>query len=106
MTAAIGGWARQAELVASVCTGALLLAKAGLLDGRRATTHWGSLDVLASLGPIDVVRDQRVVDAGVMTSAGVSAGIDLALAIVERLYGKDVADETAHYMEYVRPATQ
>ena len=106
MTMAIAGWARQAELVASVCTGALLLAKAGLLDGRRATTHWGSLDLLASLGPIDVVRDQRVVDAGVMTSAGVSAGIDLALAIVERLHGKGVADETAHYMEYVRQATR
>lgn len=94
--------ASEAELVASVCTGALLLAKAGLLEGRRATTHWGALDLLASLGRIDVVRDCRFVDAGVMTSAGVSAGIDLSLMIVERLFGKAVADDTARYMEYRR----
>ena len=90
---------RLAELVASVCTGALLLAKAGLLEGRRATTHWGALDLLRSLARVDVVRDCRFVDDGVMTSAGVSAGIDLSLAIVERLSGKSVADDTARYMD-------
>ena len=93
--------ARSAQ-VTSVCTGALLLAKAGLLSRRRATTHWAGLDLLASLDPtIQVQRDMRVVSDGVVTSAGVSAGIDMAFAIVERLCGRAVADETAHYIEYV-----
>jgi transcriptional regulator GlxA family with amidase domain len=95
--------AAQASQVTSVCTGALLLARAGLLAGRRATTHWAGLDLLASLDPtIHVQRGTRVVDDGVVTSAGVSAGIDMAFSIVERLCGRDVADETAHYMEYPR----
>jgi transcriptional regulator GlxA family with amidase domain len=101
------GWitrtAARASQVTSVCTGALLLAKAGLLAGRRATTHWAGLDLLASLDPtIQVQRDARVVSDGVVTSAGVSAGIDMAFTIVERLCGRGVADETAHYMEYPR----
>ena len=99
----IRGAAVTARQVTSVCTGALLLAKAGLLAGRRATTHWGALDLLASLDPsVSVQRDQRVVDDGIITSAGVSAGIDMALGVVERLHGKEVADETAHYIEYRR----
>jgi transcriptional regulator GlxA family with amidase domain len=86
----------------SVCTGALLLASAGLLKGRRATTHWAGLDLLASLDPtIQVQRDQRVVSDKVVTSAGVSAGIDMAFSVVETLCGRAVADETAHYIEYV-----
>jgi transcriptional regulator GlxA family with amidase domain len=88
--------------VTSVCTGALLLAKIGLLKGRRATTHWAGLDFLASLDPtIQVQRDARVVADGIVTSAGVSAGIDMAFSVVERLCGRAVADETAHYIEYV-----
>ena len=95
--------ASRARLVTSVCTGALLLAKAGLLDGRRATTHWASHDLLATLGKgIRVERDARFVDDGVISSAGVSAGIDMAFAVVERLCGKAVADETARYIEYRR----
>ena len=100
-------WVRQVHatstLTTSVCTGALLLAKAGLLAGRRATTHWAGLDLLASIDPtIRVQRDARVVEDGVVTSAGVSAGIDMAFTLVERLCGKGVADETAHYIEYPR----
>lgn len=93
--------AGQAEHVTSVCTGALLLARLGLLTGRRATTHWGALDLLASLDPgITVLRDQRVVDDGIITSAGVSSGMDMAFYVVEKLYGRAVAEETARYIEY------
>jgi transcriptional regulator GlxA family with amidase domain len=100
-------WVRSAAAAAahvtSVCTGALLLAKAGLLHHRRATTHWAGLDLLASIDPtIDVRRDQRVVSDTIVTSAGVSAGIDMAFSMVERLCGREVADETAHYVEYPR----
>jgi transcriptional regulator GlxA family with amidase domain len=99
-------WIRQsaarAAQVTSVCTGALLLAKVGLLRGRRATTHWAGLDLLASLDPtIQVERDTRVVSDTVVTSAGVSAGIDMAFSIVEKFCGREVAEETAHYIEYV-----
>lgn len=95
--------AEEARRVTSVCTGALLLAKAGLLSGRHATTHWGALDLLASLDPtITVERERRVVEDGIVTSAGVAAGIDMALSIVESLHGRAVADETAHYIEYPR----
>lgn len=102
------GWithaAKGAQQVTSVCTGALLLARCGLLAGRRATTHWGALDLLADLDPtITVEREARVVEDGVVTSAGVSAGIDMAFAIVERLYGRKVADDTARYIDYPRP---
>ena len=99
----IRGVAKPAKLVTSVCTGALLLAKAGLLGGRRATTHWGALDLLASMDPtMTVEREQRVVEEdGIVTSAGVSGGIDMALAVVVRFCGKEVADETARYIEYL-----
>jgi transcriptional regulator GlxA family with amidase domain len=102
------GWiartAQTAELTTSVCTGALLLARAGLLDGRSATTHWLALDLLEEMGEgrIEVVRDRRFVDDGIVTSAGVAAGIDMAFAVVERLCGREVADETARYIEYPR----
>lgn len=100
----IGRAAAAAELVTSVCTGALLLARCGLLAGRRATTHHGSLDALAALdASIDVRRGERVVEDGVLSSAGVAAGIDLSFCVVERLVGAAVADETARYIEYPRP---
>ena len=96
--------AASARRVTSVCTGSLLLARAGLLKGRRATTHWGAYDLLASIDPsIDVVRTERVVQDGVVSSAGVAAGIDMAFDEVERLCGKAVADETARYVNYPRP---
>ena len=100
-------WIRAASAgarrTASVCTGALLLARAGLLDGRRATTHWGAFGLLSSLGrDVRVDREARFVDDGVLTSAGVASGMDLALHVVESLFGRAVADETARYIEYRR----
>jgi len=95
--------AATAKFTSSVCTGALILARAGLLAGRRATTHWAAHDLLASLdGGVTVIRDARVVQDEVFTSAGVSAGIDMAFALVEEICGPAVADETAHYIEYPR----
>jgi transcriptional regulator GlxA family with amidase domain len=95
--------AAQARKVTSVCTGSLLLARAGLLHGKRATTHWGALDLLESLGAgVTVDREARVVDDGVISSAGVASGIDMSFYVVEQLFGKAVADETAHYIEYRR----
>jgi transcriptional regulator GlxA family with amidase domain len=101
------GWIRKvagsARLTTSVCTGSLLLARAGLLDGRRATTHWSALDRLEELdGGVTVEREARYVDDGVITSAGVAAGIDMAFHVVERVCGKEVADETARYIDYPR----
>ena len=99
----INATASKALLVTSVCTGALLLARAGLLRHRHATTHWGALDLLESLDSTMIVdRGVRTAGDGPVTSAGVSAGIDMALGVVERLHGKAVADETAHYMDYPR----
>jgi len=97
--------AATAELVASVCTGALILGRAGLLAGLRATTHARALDLLQATCP-DVTVDDRanVVDAGkVMTSAGIAAGIDLALRIVQRCHGEAVARAAARHMEYPFP---
>lgn len=92
----------QAEQVTSVCTGALLLAKIGLLRDRRATTHWGALDLLQEIGGASLLidRDGRLVDDGVISSAGVAAGIDMALYVVEKLFGRPVAEDTARYMDY------
>jgi len=95
--------AARARKVTTVCTGSLLVAKAGLLEGRHATTHWGALDTLDSLkAGVTVEREYRVVDDGVISSAGVALGIDMAFYVVETLFGRDVADETAHYVEYRR----
>src|SRR6202035_766159 len=96
--------AAASKRLTSVCTGALLLAKAGLLEGRRATTHWASLGLLATISPnVRVEREVRFVDDGVITSAGVSAGIDMAFYVVESLCGRAVAEETARYMDYRGP---
>lgn len=95
--------AASTHKLTSVCTGSLLLAKAGLLDGKRATTHWAALDLLGPLGnDIKVDHELRWVDDGIVTSAGVAAGIDMAFHVVETLCGREVADETARYIEYVR----
>ncbi len=89
-----------ARRVASVCTGALLLAEAGLLEGRRATTHWGFADELAERYPgISVDPDPVYIrDGNVYTSAGVTAGMDLALALVEEDYGRDLALLVARWL--------
>jgi len=97
--------AKRAGTVASVCTGSLLLGKAGLLDGRRATTHWASLDLLEKLFPgTTVARGLRFVEDGnLITSAGVSAGIDMALALVAKYLDEPIARATARRMEYPFP---
>jgi transcriptional regulator GlxA family with amidase domain len=94
------GHAPRAERVVSVCTGAILLAGAGLLDGRRATTHWAYCDKLARDHPaVDVDPDPIYVrDGHVATSAGVTSGIDLALALVEEDLGRDTALAVARHL--------
>lgn len=91
-----------AQLMTSVCTGAFLLAEGKLLDHHRATTHWGSIDRMKESYPlVEVLDDTRFVDEGhIVTSAGVSAGIDMSLHVVERLHGKEIALNTARNMEY------
>jgi transcriptional regulator GlxA family with amidase domain len=97
--------APEVETLASVCTGAMLLGAAGLLDGRRATTHWRSLDWLRESFPaVTVVPDEHVVEDGhVITSAGIAAGIDLALKVVARYHGETIARATARHLEYPYP---
>lgn len=98
----IGRRAADAELLLSVCTGALLLAKAGLLDGLSATTHHGAMELLRETAPkTSVLPAERIVDNGkIILSAGVSAGIDMSLYVVGRLLGMQEAEETARYIEY------
>lgn len=98
----IGEQDQHTQLTTSVCTGAFLLAERGLLNQRRATTHWGSVEWMRSSYPeIEMLADTRVVDEGhIVTSAGVSAGIDMSLHVVARLYGVEVARWTARRMEY------
>jgi transcriptional regulator GlxA family with amidase domain len=93
---------QAAELVLSVCTGALLLAKAGLLDGLEATTHHGAIDLLRQVASRTTIHtDRRFVDNGrIICSAGIAAGIDMSLHVVERLAGQEVAAQTAGQMEY------
>ncbi len=94
--------AEQAPLVASVCTGAFLLAQAGLLDGKSAVTHWMDTDRLEKEYPkIHVLRDVKFVDEGkIVTSAGISSGIDMCLYLVKKLLGAEAACITAKRMEY------
>ena len=93
---------QKGAMTTSVCTGAFLLGAAGLLDGLRATTHWTTIEGLrGSLPATNVLAGVRVVDEGeIITSAGVSAGIDMALHVVRRLHGDEVARRTARDMEY------
>ena len=94
--------AAQAKLVLSVCTGSLILAKAGLLEGLAATTHFKAINGLREISDqIHVKENVRFVDNGtIITSAGISAGIDMSLYTVAKLFGKETADETAAYMQY------
>jgi transcriptional regulator GlxA family with amidase domain len=94
------GFAAGGTLMTSVCTGAVVYAAAGLLDGRPATTHWGALETLAGYG-VDVRPDERFVDTGdVVTAAGVSAGIDMALHLVARLESEEIARDVRRYIQY------
>ncbi len=102
---AIIGFVRKqgagAEWVTSVCTGAFLLHRAGFLEGKRATTHWGAVELLRQESNVTVVDDERwVKDGNVITAAGVSAGIDMALYLVAELTNSDTAKRVQHMMEY------
>jgi transcriptional regulator GlxA family with amidase domain len=99
-------WIRQrgerAELVLSVCTGSLLLAKSGLADGCDITTHWEMIDLVQGVATKSrVLPRRRFIDSGrIISSAGISAGIDMSLYVVERLLGRKEAEDTAKFMEY------
>ncbi|HHT7140393.1 TPA: DJ-1/PfpI family protein [Bacillus cereus] len=99
-------WVRQqmkeVKLMTSVCTGALLLAKAGLLEGLKATTHWASIQTFKKDFPnVEVMENVKFVDEGhIITSAGISAGINMSFHIVKNLLGVEIAEETAKNMEY------
>jgi transcriptional regulator GlxA family with amidase domain len=103
---AIAEWIKRTapttELTASVCNGASLLAQAGLLDGRRCTTHWSDVDDLKKMCPsLTVLEQTRWVDEGsIVTSGGISAGIDMCLHLVERLASRELAVATARRMEF------
>jgi transcriptional regulator GlxA family with amidase domain len=93
---------RETPVIASVCTGAFVLAQAGLLDGKSATTHYSRLDLLRERYPkVHVVRGMRIVDQGsLLTAAGVTAGIDLGLHLVGRYFGKNLENRVADVLEY------
>jgi transcriptional regulator GlxA family with amidase domain len=93
---------KKVKILASVCTGALLLAECGLLNNKKATTHWMDLDRLEHDYPnIEVVRNTKFVDEGdIITSGGISAGINMSFHVVSRLFGSDIAKITARRMEY------
>ena len=92
---------KNINILASVCTGALILAKAGILKGKKATTHWGALNLLKKISPkTQVLKNKKFVFDTFYTSAGVSAGIDMSLHIVEKLMGKKIAHNTAKYIDY------
>ena len=93
---------QKVQILASVCTGALLLAECGLLNNKSATTHWMDLDRLEKEYPaVKVVRNIKFVDEGdILTSGGISAGINMSFHIIKRLYGVEVAKSTAKKMEY------
>ncbi len=92
--------AKNGKGILSVCTGAFLLQAAGLLDGKKATTHWQSLNRLKAFDNITVIEERFVRDGNIWTSAGISAGIDLALAFVAEIAGDDTAGKVQMHMEY------
>lgn len=118
-----GGWGTRAEAknpvlldflktkstnckaVLSVCTGSFLLAEIGLLEGKRATTHWGSLQRLRDFGGIEVIEKRYTHDGNVWCSAGVSAGMDMALAFINETFGEEVASKIQFYTEYYPQGT-
>lgn len=98
--------AKSCKAVLSVCTGSFILHAAGLLSGRTATTHWGSLERLRTLGDVQVVEQRFVRDGNVWTSAGVSAGIDLMLAFIASVSGETAAGKVQFQAEYYPASTK
>ena len=92
---------KSVPIIASVCTGVLLLAKNGMLHKKQATTHWGAFDILKNIDQTIIIKkNERFVFDKYYSSSGVSAGIDMALHIIEKIYDKTIAKNTAKYMEY------
>ena len=102
----VSAQAKGCKAVLSVCTGAFILHAAGLLSGRKATTHWGSLKRLRALGDVEVVEDRYMQDGNVWSSAGVSAGIDLMLAFIASVAGDDAAGAVQFAAEYYPSAVR
>ena len=96
----IGEQAKGCKAVLSVCTGTFLLHRAGLLSGKEVTTHWASLDRLRALGDVKVVEERWVRDGKVWSSAGISAGIDLVLALIASVAGEEAAGKVQFRTEY------
>lgn len=101
LPARLAEWHGSGIALATVCTGALIAGSAGLLEGRRATTHHANLDDLAALGA-EVVGGRVVDDGDILSAGGVTSGIDLALHLVEREAGRELADAVAADIEYER----
>jgi transcriptional regulator GlxA family with amidase domain len=93
-------WAEGCKLVVSVCTGSLLLAAAGLLEGKSATTHWSALEELRGYPDISVKHRRYIHEGELITAAGVASGIDMALYVVGILWGEDMKKAVAKHMEY------
>jgi transcriptional regulator GlxA family with amidase domain len=96
----VAAQAKNCKAVLSVCTGTFILHRAGLLSNKRATTHWASLQKLRELGDVEVVEDRIVRDGNIWTSAGISAGIDLALAFIEYMADEKTAGKIQLGAEY------
>ena len=92
--------ASRGELTTSVCTGAFLLAKAGLLNGKRATTYWGAIEEFRALQSAIVTPGRYVVDGNIVTAAGVSAGIDMSLFVIGKLWSPELARKVQKGIEY------
>ena len=100
MLSFVSSQARGCKAVLSVCTGSFVLHAAGLLSGKKATTHWGSLERLRALGDVEVVEERFVNDGNVWSSAGVSAGTDLMLAFIASIAGDEAAGKVQFAAEY------
>jgi len=100
LTGFIAVQAKNCKAVLSVCTGSFILQAAGLLKGKRATTHWASLDHLRKPGDVEVVEERFVIDNNIWTAAGVSAGIDLALEFIKHEAGEETAGKVQSFAEY------
>jgi transcriptional regulator GlxA family with amidase domain len=96
----VSAQARSCKAILSVCTGSFILHAAGLLSGKRATTHWGSLDRLRALGDVEVVEERFTRDGNIWCSAGVSAGIDVTLRFIAEFAGQDAAGKVQFAAEY------
>ncbi len=97
---------QHCQAVLSVCTGSFILHAAGLLSGKKATTHWGSLERLRALGNVQVVEERYVRDGNVWTSAGISAGMDLMLAFIASVSGETAAGQVQSQAEYYPASTR